>query len=73
MTVKQASKANELLRQAREEKNWTQSQLAEKIQVEEQTIGSWERGTRSPSLKMRGLLCAALAKTPEQLGLLANA
>ena len=69
MTVKQASKANELLRQAREEKNWTQSDLAEKLQVEEQTVGSWERGTRFPGLKVRGLLCATLAKTPEQLGL----
>jgi DNA-binding XRE family transcriptional regulator/DNA polymerase III delta prime subunit len=63
------SMANYLLRQAREEKGWTQRRLAEEVGVGEQTVRSWERGDRTPSLKMRNRLCHVLEKSPAQLGL----
>lgn len=61
--------ANELLLQARMELGLTQRRLADELEVGEQTVRSWERGTRSPSLEMRKRLCELFAKTPEQLGL----
>ena len=60
---------NEFLRQARLERNWTQHHLADELGVGKQTVQSWERGTRIPSLELRGRLCALFSKTPEQLGL----
>ena len=59
---------NEVLRQARLERNWTQRHLAHELGVGKQTVQSWERGTRNPSLELRLRLCALLSKTPEQLG-----
>ncbi|HEY4035307.1 MAG TPA: helix-turn-helix domain-containing protein [Ktedonobacteraceae bacterium] len=60
---------NEFLRQARREQNWTQSDLAEKLDVGKQTVQSWELGTRIPSLQFRRRLCDLFSKTPQQLGL----
>ncbi len=60
---------NTLLRRAREARGWTQRHLAEELGVEKQTIGSWEQGSRSPSLEMRSRLYKVFEMTPEQLGL----
>src|SRR6266849_1032886 len=60
---------NEFLRQARLERSWTQRHLAHELRVGRQTVQSWERGTRSPSLELRRRLCDLFSKTPEQLGL----
>lgn len=49
-----------LLRSLREQKNFTQAQLAEKAGVSLQTLASWEQGIRSPSWKKLQQLCAAL-------------
>ncbi len=59
---------NELLREARRERNWTQRRLADELHVGKQTVQSWELGTRNPSLELRLRLCDLLSKTPEQLG-----
>jgi transcriptional regulator with XRE-family HTH domain/DNA polymerase III delta prime subunit len=60
---------NEKLRNARRERGWTQSQLADELSVGESTIRSWERGTRSPSLIYRQRICTLFQMTPEELGL----
>jgi DNA-binding XRE family transcriptional regulator/DNA polymerase III delta prime subunit len=60
---------NSLLRQARIEKGWTQRTLAHELGVEEQTVRTWERGTRFPSLEYRVRLGQIFEKTPAQLGL----
>jgi transcriptional regulator with XRE-family HTH domain len=60
---------NNLLRHAREERGWSQSRLAEELGVEEQTVRSWERGTRFPSPRFRNRLCEVFGMTLEQLGL----
>ncbi|EFH84718.1 helix-turn-helix domain-containing protein [Ktedonobacter racemifer] len=61
---------NVLLKQAREEKGWTQRRLALELDVDEKTVQSWERGTRFPSLEYRKQLSDLLGKPLEQLGLL---
>lgn len=60
---------NALLRKARKEQGWTQRQLAYKVGVEEQTVRTWELGTRSPGDGVRARLCTLFSKTPQQLGL----
>ena len=60
---------NDLLRQAREKRGWSQFHLAEELGVEEQTVRSWERGTRFTSPKFRKRLCEVFGMTSEELGL----
>ena|GEM_PF-5509583 len=67
--MKKEAVPNVCLRQARYQRNWTQRRLADELGVEEQTVRSWERGIRVPSLDMRHRLCQLFETTPEQLGL----
>ncbi len=67
--MKKPPRTNEFLRRARQERGWTQRRLARELGVEEQTVRSWELGTRFPSLEFRSRLCALFLKTPEELGL----
>ena len=60
---------NNLLRRTREEHGWSQSRLAEELGVEEQTVRSWERGTRFPSPRFRNRLCEVFDMALEELGL----
>ena len=60
--------ANERLRRARHLKGWTQSDLAEAIGTDFETVSRWERGITMPSAYFREHLCNALQKTPEELG-----
>ena len=69
LAMKKPPRTNELLRQARQERGWTQRNLARELSVQVQTVGSWELGTRSPSPPLRHLLCTLFSKTPEELGL----
>jgi transcriptional regulator with XRE-family HTH domain len=49
-----------LLRERRESASLTQSELAERAGVSQSTVSAVERGTRSPSLTVVGLVLAAL-------------
>src|SRR5215470_12830770 len=60
---------NEKLRQARQERGWTQQRLAGRLGVQEITVRCWERGSRIPSLESRSRLCAIFGMTAAQLGL----
>ena len=60
---------NFLLQQARKDRNWTQQQLADQLNVSLQSVRSWEQGTRHPSLESRRRLCDLFGQTPDQLGL----
>jgi len=64
--MKRNPKPNDVLRQAREERGWTQRRLADELSVDVQTVSSWERGIRSPLLEFRHQLCTLFSKTPEQ-------
>lgn len=61
--------ANQLLRQAREERNWTLADVAEKIGGDPKTIGRWERGNTWPNPHFRRKLCELFDRTAKELGL----
>src|SRR5215470_6783913 len=60
---------NERLRRARSLKGWSQADLAAKVGTSFEMISRWERGVTVPSPYYRERLCAALSKSPQQLGL----
>ncbi|MFR7592081.1 MAG: helix-turn-helix transcriptional regulator [Longibaculum sp.] len=55
------------LKEARNEKNMSQTQLAEMVGVSRQTISSIETGQFNPTAKLALILCIALDKTFEEL------
>jgi transcriptional regulator with XRE-family HTH domain len=59
---------NEQLRRARHLKGWTQSDLAEAVGTDFETVSRWERGITMPSAYFRDHLCSVLEQTPEELG-----
>src|SRR6266566_2209558 len=61
---------NERLRRARHLKDWTQSELAEALGTDFETVSRWERGITIPGAYFREKLCSVLDKTPEELGLI---
>jgi transcriptional regulator with XRE-family HTH domain len=61
---------NERLRRVRHLKGWTQSDLAEALDTDFETVSRWERGIAVPSAYFREKLCEVLDKTAEELGLL---
>jgi uncharacterized membrane protein/transcriptional regulator with XRE-family HTH domain len=65
--------ANQLLKQERERRGWSQARVAEQIESDPGTISRWERGISSPSPFFRERLCQLYGKTTEELGLLDEA
>lgn len=55
------------LKEAREELNLSQSQLAQMVGVSRNTISSIETGQFNPTAKLALVLCIALDKTFEEL------
>ena len=55
------------LKEARQEKNLSQEELAKMVGTSRQTIISIEKNQFNPSAKLALLLCVALNKTFEQL------
>src|SRR5690349_11693925 len=66
--LSQENVPNERLRRVRHLKGWTQSDLAEAVGTDFETVSRWERGITMPSAYFREHLCRALQKTPEELG-----
>ncbi len=60
---------NVLLRKARIERGWTQAQLAHLVQVDEQTVRSWEQGKRAPFPENGHRLCDVFGMSLKELGL----
>lgn len=69
MTIEEST-PNERLRHARHLKGWTQSELAEALDTDFETVSRWERGITVPSAYYRDKLCQVLGKSAEELGLL---
>lgn len=61
---------NKALRQARENKGWSQQNVAEQIGTNRFTVTRWERGLATPSPYYRQKLSALFGMTPRELGLL---
>jgi tetratricopeptide (TPR) repeat protein len=73
--VKKAAQAtpNQLLRQARLERGWTQKDVADRIGAPlNLNVNRWERGTSKPSAYYIQKLCEVFGKTPAELGLLSS-
>jgi transcriptional regulator with XRE-family HTH domain/energy-coupling factor transporter ATP-binding protein EcfA2 len=71
MTKKsQEKKPNQLLRQAREQRGWSQERLAQELEVSPQTVSRWECGTAFPYPHYREQLCLLFEKSVEELGLI---
>ncbi len=62
-----ALKLQNNLKEARSEKNLSQSQLAELVDVSRNTISSIETGQFNPTAKLALILCIALDKKFEEL------
>jgi transcriptional regulator with XRE-family HTH domain len=61
---------NERLRRAREERHWTQAEVAQAIGTSSFTVSRWELGVQSPQPHFREKLCGLFGLTPAQLGLI---
>jgi tetratricopeptide (TPR) repeat protein/transcriptional regulator with XRE-family HTH domain len=73
--VKKAAQAtpNQLLRQARLERGWTQKDVADRIGAPlNLNVNRWERGTSKPGAYYVQKLCEVFGKTPAELGLLSS-
>jgi len=55
------------MRELRQEKGWTQEQLAEKLFVKRRTVSGWETGTNEPPLEMIVKIAIALDCDPNYL------
>ncbi len=60
---------NELIRKEREQRSWTQAEIAEKIGVGVKTVGRWESGERFPLPLYRRSLSTIYQKTLHELRL----
>ncbi len=58
-----------LLRKAREERGWSQKDVAEKLGILANTVSRWERGYAYPTPYLRQQLSMLYAKSPRELGL----
>ncbi len=61
---------NQRLKYERELRGWARGYVAERLQIDLQTIARWERGTTSPSPQLRQKLCELFGMNAEELGLL---
>ena len=71
--VKKAKEAtpNQLMRAARQERNWTQQEVADAIGSPQSfNVSRWEKGTAFPSAHYIQQLCVLFEKSPRELGLL---
>ena len=71
--VKKAGQAtpNYLLRRARQERGWTQKDVADQIGAPlDLNVTRWERGTARPSAYYVHKLCELFGKSASELGLL---
>jgi transcriptional regulator with XRE-family HTH domain len=71
--VKKAGQAtpNHLLREARQERGWTQKDVADRIGAPlDLNVTRWERGTARPSAFYVQKLCELFGKSARELGLL---
>lgn len=63
----------EKIKQLREEKNWSQKELAGKLDLRQSAVSAWEIGLNGPNPKQRKLLCELFGITLNELyGLTVN-
>jgi WD40 repeat protein/transcriptional regulator with XRE-family HTH domain len=57
------------LRYEREQRGWTQAELAEKVGCDQKTVGNWESGKQFPRPYHRQEICKSFGKTLAEMGL----
>ena len=67
-----ARKWNEILRQERISRNWTQAQIARALHIDAKRVSEWEVGKTKPSYKYRVRLQKLFKMSAEELGFLAT-
>lgn len=70
MKPKPPKAPNQLLRDARLARGWSQADVASRLQTTTQVVNKWECGAHFPGPHHRQALCALYEKTPEELGLI---
>ena len=55
------------LRELREEREWTQTELARRCEIPQPMVAYWETGTRQMTLKNAALVCTALGVGLDEL------
>lgn len=60
----------EILKRLRQEKLWSQAELASRIGTTPVSVGRWENNITRPNLHFQQQLCEIFAKSPEELGFL---
>jgi tetratricopeptide (TPR) repeat protein/transcriptional regulator with XRE-family HTH domain len=70
--MKKAAQAipNQRLSHAREQRGWSQQEVADRIGTTSVNISRWERGLTSPGPYFRHKLCALFEQSPQELGLI---
>ncbi len=62
----------ETIKQLRQEKLWTQADLASRVETTTISVGRWEKNITRPALHFQQKLCEIFGKSPEDLGFLAK-
>ena len=57
------------LTEARRQRQWSQTELAEQVGTTQVNVSRWERGITKPTPYFRKKLCVLFGKTPYELGL----
>lgn len=75
--MEQQRRPNNLLRQQRVQRGWSQARVAERLQelggsTDSKLVGKWERGVIRPSPFYQERLCLIYGVTAEQLGLISD-
>ena len=65
--------SNQQLRLARQQKGWSQKQVATAIGTNAVMVSRWETGVMRPGPYFRQRLCALYGRTPEELGFVSAA
>jgi len=71
LTLAKRAGQNDRLRRAREQRNWTQADVAEAIGTSSFTVSRWELGVQAPQPHFREKLCTLFTLSPQELGLVA--
>src|SRR4051812_48110317 len=62
----------EILKHLRQEKLWSQAELASRIGTTPVSVGRWENNITRPNLHFQQQLCEIFARSPEELGFLSQ-
>lgn len=63
----------EILKHLRQEKLWSQAELAQRVGTTPVSVGRWEKNITRPNLYFQKQLCEAFGKSPEGLGFVPQA